>query len=288
MEYNIINTGSDGNAIIINNIIMIDCGVSFAKLKDYYIDLKIIFLTHIHIDHFNKKTIRRLATERPTLRFAVCSWLVNELIDCGVKKSNIDVLEIGKKYEYGLFDIIPINLYHNVEQCGYRIFIDDKKIIYATDTNTLDGITARGYDLFLIEANYIEEDIKERILAKKALGIYVYEEDAMLNHLSKEKCDLFLLENMSENSRFEYMHQHRKRKEEEILENIEVLDIYTDSKGNDHVIDEMPNKMIYYAVVKYGTQALIEKGYSKLTNRFKDIMIKIDVINLMSESIEEE
>lgn len=179
-------------------------------------------------------------------------------------------------------------LYHNVEQCGYRIFIDDKKIIYATDTNNLDGITAHGYDLFLIEANYTEDGIKERIRAKKALGMYIYEEDAMLNHLSKEKCDLFLLENMTENSRFEYMHQHKKGKEEEIMENIEILDEYTDSKGTKHIIEEMPNRMIYFTIIKYGTQLLTTQGYSKIVDRFKTIMSNINIMELISEKKEEE
>ena len=41
---------------------------------------------------------------------------------------------------------MPIKLYHDVPNCGYRIFINDKKIIYMTDTKTLEGITAKNYD----------------------------------------------------------------------------------------------------------------------------------------------
>lgn len=211
MNYKIIDTGSKGNALIIEKLLLVDCGVSFMKLKDYYKDLKVVLLTHIHGDHFNKKTIKALAFERPTLRFACCCWLVNDLIDCGVNKKNIDVLEIGRTYDYKLFKVIPIMLYHNVEQCGYRIFINEKKAIYATDTNKLDGITAPDYDYYFIEANYTEDGIQERINAKELLGLYVYEYDAMLNHLSKEKCDQFLYDNMGANSQYEYMHQHLEK-----------------------------------------------------------------------------
>lgn len=213
MNYNIISTGSKGNALVINKKILIDCGVPFAKLKDFYKSFQLVLLTHIHSDHFNKSTIKKLAQLRPTLRFGCCEWLVEELVNCGVNKKNIDVLKIGKWYEYYDFTVSPVVLYHNVEQCGYRLYIDHQKIFYATDTNSLDGIYAKNYDYYFVEANYEEEEIKERIKAKEMLGIYSYEKDVIKNHLSKQKCDEFLYENMGENSKYIYMHQHEERYE---------------------------------------------------------------------------
>ena len=211
MNYDIINTGSNGNATVIENCILIDCGVSFVRIKPYYKNIKLVLLTHIHSDHFNKTTIKRLAKERPTLRFACCEWLVSPLIECGVNKKNIDILEIGKWYQYSGIKVSPVLLYHNVEQCGYRVVINEKKLFYATDTNTLDGISANNYDLYMVEANYTEEEIKGRIEAKKGLKTYCYENDVILNHLSKEKCDEFLYNNMGEKSQYVYMHQHVER-----------------------------------------------------------------------------
>lgn len=208
MNYNIISSCSKGNATVIKDIILIDCGVSFKQLNEVYKNLKIVLLTHIHKDHFNKSTIKKLAQERPTLRFACCRWLFGELIKCGVSIKNIDVLEIGKKYDYKLFKIVPIKLYHDVQQCGYRVLFKDYKVIYATDTNKLDGISAKNYDLYLIEANYTKEEMEERIRIKQEQYKYAYEFRAKENHLSKEKADEFLLENMGENSKYVYMHQH--------------------------------------------------------------------------------
>ena len=208
MNYNIISSCSKGNATIIRDIILIDCGVSFKQLNKVYKDIKLVLLTHIHKDHFNKITLKKLAEERPTLRFACCEWLVKDLIKCGVNKRNIDILEIGKKYDYKLFKIVPIKLYHDVLQCGYRILFKDYKVIYATDTRTLKGIIAQNYDLYLLEANYTEEEMNERIKRKQEKYKYVYEYRAKENHLSKEKCDEFLLKNMGENSKYIYMHQH--------------------------------------------------------------------------------
>lgn len=146
MEYNIISTGSKGNAVVINDVILIDCGVSFRALKDVYKNIKIVLLTHIHSDHFNRRTIKALANNRPTLRFAAGVHLLNDLVECGVDKSNIDVVEAGKTYNYGLFQISPIKLYHDVPNFGYRIFMNNERLIYATDTNSMKGIKAENYD----------------------------------------------------------------------------------------------------------------------------------------------
>ena len=84
MNYKIISSCSTGNATIIKDIILIDCGVTFKRLEKYYKKLKIVFLTHIHSDHFKKETIKKLAQERPTLRFDCCEWLLKPLLECGV------------------------------------------------------------------------------------------------------------------------------------------------------------------------------------------------------------
>lgn len=211
MNYKIINSGSDGNATIIEDFILIDCGVSFKKLKDYCMNLKVVLLTHIHQDHFNKKTIKRLVFERPSIKFVCCEWLVEELLQCEVDKKNIYVVEANKKYDLGAFQLEPINAYHDVPNCGYKIFIDNKKILYITDTKSLDGIIAKDFDLYLVEANYEEKELENRIREKEEQGVYAYENRVKLTHLSKEQCDSFLIENGNSNSIFEYMHVHKER-----------------------------------------------------------------------------
>ena len=213
MNHNIIATGSTGNAVVLNDYILIDCGVSFKALKDVFKQLQLVLLTHIHIDHFNKQTIRKLAKERPTLRFACCEWLVADLLECNVSERNIDLLEIGKIYDYGAFKVSPIKLYHNVPNCGYRLFFGEEKALYATDTEHLDGITAKDYDLYLIEANYTEDDLQERINAKLEAGQYCYELNVSSRHLSHEQASEFLLVNMGKNSDYVFLHGHKDKAE---------------------------------------------------------------------------
>ena len=127
IRYNIIATGSTGNAVKINDI-LIDCGVSFKKLKDVYKHIKLVLLTHEHSDHFRPSTIRKLAAERPTLRFGCCRWMVPKLIECGVSPTQIDVYDIGKRYDYKVFALSPIKLYHDVPNCGYRLYFGRKRV----------------------------------------------------------------------------------------------------------------------------------------------------------------
>ena len=58
VRYNIISTGSDGNATILEDFVLIDCGVPYKALEPYVPKLKLVLLTHIHSDHFQKRTIK--------------------------------------------------------------------------------------------------------------------------------------------------------------------------------------------------------------------------------------
>lgn len=211
MIYKILKSGSKGNAVILNDYILIDCGVPFKALQEYYRKFEIVLLTHIHSDHFNKTTIRRLADDRPTLRFACGSWLVNDLIACGVNKRNIDLMTMRTKNDYGKFSVTAFHTKHNVDNCCFMFDLkraDTRTVFYATDCNTLDGIQAPNMDLYMIEANYKESEISERIADKKLNGEYAYELEVIKNHLSYEKACNWIYENAGSNSEYIFLHKH--------------------------------------------------------------------------------
>lgn len=212
MEYKIIATGSKGNALLIENQILIDCGVPFKSLRPYANELKLVMVTHIHADHFNRTTISKLATERPLLRWAAPPWLAAPLVECGVSKSKIDVVGDGEGICYG--NGITICMYqttHNVPNCAWYAEVNGNRLFYATDTNSLSGIEQRNLDYYFIEANYSEEEIKQRIFEKQEFGQYIHEWDVLNNHLSKEKADDWLYQNMGPNSQYVYMHGHSQK-----------------------------------------------------------------------------
>lgn len=208
ITYNLVQTGSKGNCLILNNFLALDMGITFKKLKPYYKNLKLVFIGHEHSDHLKKQTIKTLAKERPTLRFCVGKWLVPILLECGVSKQNIDIIEAQKIYDYGICKISPIVLYHDVETFGLRIYIGDEKALYITDTRTVEGIQAKDYQWYFIESNYGEDELQERIDTKMQTGQYCYELNVAKRHLSHEQASEFLIANMSKHSDYVFLHGH--------------------------------------------------------------------------------
>lgn len=208
MTYNIIATGSTGNAVIVNDEILIDAGVPFKDLRPFLKSIRIVLLTHQHGDHFKPGTIRALAYARPSLRFGCCEWMVLHLLDAGVSRENIDVYTPNSWTQYDRFQLCPVELPHNVKNCGYKVWMNNESLFYATDAGTLDGIEAKGYDLYLVEANHTRADLEARIAAKEALGQFAYERSAAENHLSFERTVDWLSQNMTRKSVWVPMHGH--------------------------------------------------------------------------------
>ena len=48
MDYEIISSNSKGNCIIIEKFMMLDCGVSYKRIKDKLKNIKLIFISHNH------------------------------------------------------------------------------------------------------------------------------------------------------------------------------------------------------------------------------------------------
>ena len=202
--HNILSTGSKGNAIIYFNSILVDVGISFSRIEPYLKDIQIVLLTHQHSDHFKLNVIKRIQEERPAIRFGCGEFLADKLH--GIR--NLDIYESGKMYDYGSFKISPIVLYHDVPNFGYRIFKDGKKLLHATDTYTLEGISARDYDIYALECNYDEERVYDIIREKQYRGEYAHQRGSINSHLSKQQAQKFILSNTSrQDIQFLMLHQ---------------------------------------------------------------------------------
>ena len=202
----VISSGSEGNAVIYDKSIMVDCGVSLKAFQEVKRSLKIVLLTHKHGDHLKLRTLQRLQAERPTLRVACGNFLLEEL-PC-IK--NIDVLQVGKIYDYGEFKVSPVKLYHDVPNFGWRIFLPNgQKIFHATDTAHLEGITAKGYDLYAIEHNYCEKYIQQAIEEARANGEYTHAYGNINTHLSIQQARAFIEANRKESSEVLELHKSR-------------------------------------------------------------------------------
>lgn len=76
---------------------------------------------------------------------------------------------------------------------------------------SLDGIEAKNYDLYLVEANHTRAELAARLAAKEAVGEYAYERRAAEVHLSREQALDWLAENLGSRSRYLLIHQHKER-----------------------------------------------------------------------------
>lgn len=211
MNYNLISTGSkEGNCLIINDVLCLDCGVSYKKLAPHVKNLQLVFISHCHSDHIKIPTIRKLATDRPSLRFAGGPFIAEQFLKAGVQSSQIDVLDAGNRYDYGAFQIEPIELYHDVPCFGLKIYMNDEKSLFATDTGYIDHIEAKDFDWFFLEANHEQAEIEARIAEKQARGEFAYETRAAQTHLSLEQAMDWIARNAGPQSRYVLLHQHKE------------------------------------------------------------------------------
>ena len=91
--------------------------------------------------------------------------------------------------------------------------------IYATDTSSIDHIEAKGYNLYLIEANYnTDEELREKIKEDEEQGQFSYYKRVLETHLSQLQAINWLDQNKNEDSEYCFIHQHITREEEKNYE----------------------------------------------------------------------
>ena len=179
--FKILGTGSGGNCFLFGDL-MIDVGLPYSKIRD---DVKKhVLLTHIHGDHFNKSTIRKLAVAHDVIFYAHAD-LCTVLESIGI--TSYVCVEVGKAYSIGDYKISPVLAYHDVTNIGYRILINGHKHFHITDTATLEGITAKDYDSGSIECNHCEIAAAKIIEESQENGEFTHLIGAMNSHLSVQQ-----------------------------------------------------------------------------------------------------
>lgn len=223
MTCEVISTGgSKGNAVLLNGHYLFDCGVTFHKLKPYLDRIKMVFLTHIHRDHFHAQTIHRLARTHPLIRFVCSKNLLTELVCYAhVPLDRIILIapEHSPKVIPGAFagewvTVHTLPLIHDVENVAYVVKIEggdkDGTAMYATDTHHIP-FDAPDLDLYMIEANYSRDEMEARKAAKAERGDFAYESRVEASHMSLETAVEWLRDNCDHyTSRIVFLHGHNQ------------------------------------------------------------------------------
>lgn len=209
MKYKIIGSSSKGNCIIVEDFLMLDCGVSYKKLENYLKKVKLIFISHVHKDHLLPATIKKITYEHPTIKFLCGSEVVVEKLvkDSYVPMRNIFILKPNVWFNLGALKVKLEQLEHDTPNYAIKFEIKGKKGIYIVDTANVDNIKAKDYDLFLIEANYDEQTLKEHIYRCENPDELYYLYRVPVTHLSYQDANSFLIENMSNTSEYCYIHK---------------------------------------------------------------------------------
>lgn len=207
VDYEIIQSGSSGNAVFLDDYkILVDCGVPFSKIKPYLYKTKYLFITHVHTDHLRVTTYNSIRKNFPRIK-TMGNWQVHQAVGVDVITSN--TLPIGfKDYEFTFFECphFGVECQGMVTEFGRNPDGSKKRVIYATDTSTMEFAPPPPYDLMLIESNYDEVKIK---MAKSVKG-YDPKINAM-RHLSKKSSrDFYLLNRRSVLSEHVELHKSQR------------------------------------------------------------------------------
>jgi len=176
MRFNIISSGSKGNATLIvsgKTAMLIDMGISLKRLEEGCNELGItkndidyILITHNHADHisgvrfFSPKSIYSLQ---------------------GAIPGNLHkMFKLNKTKEFGDFKVTPFKTSHDaIGSCGFMIEDKDDKLVYMTDTglfleenipivaNPTYLIIESNHDVKMLMNSNRTMDLKMRILGEK-------------------------------------------------------------------------------------------------------------------------
>lgn len=164
MKVKVLGSSSSGNCYLLENeneTLVIEAGVRFSEVKkalDFNIS-KIVgcIISHEHQDHA-KYAMEYLKAGITVL----CSEGTQEKISTGL----LQPFKIyhGKKVKIGNFEIMPFDIIHDAAQpFGFIIKHPEcGKILFLTDTYYSE-YTFKGLNHFLIEANYCQNIIKEKL-----------------------------------------------------------------------------------------------------------------------------
>lgn len=194
MEYKVVSSGSNGNCVIIENI-MIDCGVSFKEIKQDLYNIKYLLLTHIHSDHIKRQTFEQILGKFPRIQ-VIGNYEVQQHFHVNT------IANAGFEIETEDYIFYPFECVHDVLTYGYAWNIGDKRIIYATDTASLKNAPGGEYDYFFIESNHDEAKL-EATRGQNSWGYDPYLSGK--RHLSTQQAKAFY-----------YM--HRRNAEAELIE----------------------------------------------------------------------
>ena len=190
MKLKVIGTGSKGNAYLLENeqeALLIECGVNIQEIKkavNFNVSkISGCIVTHEHGDH--AKSINEV------MKAGIDTYATKGTFSKAQKNHRMKIIPQQGQFQVGNFKVISFPTIHDVaEPCGFLIHHQDCGVtLFLTDT-VYSGFTFKGLNNIIVEANYAEEIIGEK------LGDMKFLRDRVLNsHMSIDTCLQFLKAN---------------------------------------------------------------------------------------------
>lgn len=182
LHYEIIESSSRGNCVVVEDM-MFDCGLPYSKIRKYLYKIKYLFLTHVHSDHINSKTLMRLKKDFPRIE-VIGNHDVYEIFGVDTIVGDQTVLMMKDRTVHSF----PCP--HDVICHGFAIEMENINLIYATDTTTLKHAPELKYDYLFIESNHDENKINAiRDNSRQKYGYDAWQ--GAMRHLSTQQSKAF-------------------------------------------------------------------------------------------------
>lgn len=177
---------------------MVDCGVSFNKIKEYLYGIKYLLLTHIHSDHIKPSTLDQIKKMYPTI-VIIGNYEVHQTY-------KVDrIANAGYLLETDDYDLMPFECVHDVVTYGFTWTYEYQTVIYATDTSSMKYAPKGQYDYIFIESNHSEKKL-EMVANQPTRGYNPYLSGK--RHLSTEQAKAFYYTNRrNKDSHFIELHK---------------------------------------------------------------------------------
>lgn len=158
MNYNIINSGSDGNAVVVNHILF-DIGLPYQRLKKEinFMDLDAIFISHKHGDHLNVSSYKHIIQDYPLLPIYAPINVHEKLKNIPSKSLHLTSQHEQIELPNNLVTIYQAHHEEGIMTDTYEVQTRELDFfMYATDFWNFNDLPQGKYDYCFIEANHDE------------------------------------------------------------------------------------------------------------------------------------
>lgn len=183
MDYKVIASGSKGNAVLINDV-LVDCGIPFKKLKEHLYDVKYLLLTHIHSDHIKPATYKSIRRMFPKIKI-LGNYETHQLYGVDI------ITNAGFEVVTDDYTFIPFECEHDVLTYGFVWQFEGLNILYATDTSSMVNAPKEKYDYLFLESNHDIKKIEQINTSKYGYNAYA----GAKRHLSTQQAKGFYYSN---------------------------------------------------------------------------------------------